>query len=317
MRDVDAGVDDRHGPPGGRGRERVDADRGAPPLGRDERVGEVGRPRASPRAGSGALKRRAPRARRTGTTRAAAVVGTDVEAELRRDERAPGAGERRRRRCSAPRGAARRASSSPRCRRLRRARAARTAATDADRDCGRDAHCRELYVQSGDSGCRTGLRLGCGSCLRRARSEPRRPGGDAGARDRAPRRAPGDRGRRRVVVPRDRSGRLPRPAAVSQRRRRDRHVAGARRRSSRRCSRSSGSSGACATGPRYGPRTVDLDLLLMDGLTVDEPGLDAPASARCTSGRSRSSRSPSSIRRSSCRGTGRCSRLLLALQSSP
>lgn len=29
-------------------------------------------------------------------------------------------------------------------------------------------------------------------------------------------------------------------------------------------------------GPRYGPRTVDLDLLLMDGVTVVEPGLTLP-----------------------------------------
>jgi len=29
-------------------------------------------------------------------------------------------------------------------------------------------------------------------------------------------------------------------------------------------------------GPRYGPRTVDLDLLLVEGVTVDEPGLTVP-----------------------------------------
>jgi 2-amino-4-hydroxy-6-hydroxymethyldihydropteridine diphosphokinase len=29
-------------------------------------------------------------------------------------------------------------------------------------------------------------------------------------------------------------------------------------------------------GPRYGPRTIDLDLLLFDGQTVDEPGLRIP-----------------------------------------
>ena len=29
-------------------------------------------------------------------------------------------------------------------------------------------------------------------------------------------------------------------------------------------------------GPRYGPRTVDLDLLLVDGVVVDEPGLTIP-----------------------------------------
>jgi 2-amino-4-hydroxy-6-hydroxymethyldihydropteridine diphosphokinase len=30
------------------------------------------------------------------------------------------------------------------------------------------------------------------------------------------------------------------------------------------------------TGPRFGPRTVDLDLLLYDDETVDEPGLTVP-----------------------------------------
>jgi 2-amino-4-hydroxy-6-hydroxymethyldihydropteridine diphosphokinase len=29
-------------------------------------------------------------------------------------------------------------------------------------------------------------------------------------------------------------------------------------------------------GPRYGPRTVDLDLLLIEGVTLDEPGLTLP-----------------------------------------
>jgi 2-amino-4-hydroxy-6-hydroxymethyldihydropteridine diphosphokinase len=29
-------------------------------------------------------------------------------------------------------------------------------------------------------------------------------------------------------------------------------------------------------GPRYGPRTIDLDLLLYDGLQLDEPGLTIP-----------------------------------------
>ncbi len=30
------------------------------------------------------------------------------------------------------------------------------------------------------------------------------------------------------------------------------------------------------TGPRWGPRTIDLDLLLYDELAVDEPGLSVP-----------------------------------------
>ena len=34
--------------------------------------------------------------------------------------------------------------------------------------------------------------------------------------------------------------------------------------------------GRVRDGPRYGPRTVDLDLLLMDDLVLDEPGLELP-----------------------------------------
>lgn len=34
--------------------------------------------------------------------------------------------------------------------------------------------------------------------------------------------------------------------------------------------------GRTRAGPRYGPRTVDLDLLLVDRVTVDEPGLTLP-----------------------------------------
>ena len=34
--------------------------------------------------------------------------------------------------------------------------------------------------------------------------------------------------------------------------------------------------GRVREGPRYGPRTVDLDLLLMDDVVLDEPGLELP-----------------------------------------
>lgn len=34
--------------------------------------------------------------------------------------------------------------------------------------------------------------------------------------------------------------------------------------------------GRTRDGPRYGPRTIDLDLLLYDGAAVDEPGLTVP-----------------------------------------
>ena len=34
--------------------------------------------------------------------------------------------------------------------------------------------------------------------------------------------------------------------------------------------------GRSRTGPRYGPRTIDLDLLLYGDIKVDEPGLEVP-----------------------------------------
>ena len=34
--------------------------------------------------------------------------------------------------------------------------------------------------------------------------------------------------------------------------------------------------GRVREGPRYGPRTIDLDLLLVDGLVLDQPGLTVP-----------------------------------------
>jgi 2-amino-4-hydroxy-6-hydroxymethyldihydropteridine diphosphokinase len=37
-----------------------------------------------------------------------------------------------------------------------------------------------------------------------------------------------------------------------------------------------GRLGRTRTGPKYGPRTIDLDLLLYGGETVDEPGLRVP-----------------------------------------
>lgn len=34
--------------------------------------------------------------------------------------------------------------------------------------------------------------------------------------------------------------------------------------------------GRTRDGPRFGPRTIDLDLLLVDGIVVEEPGLTVP-----------------------------------------
>ena len=91
VRDVDAGIDDRHGPPGGRRREGVDADRGAPPLGRNERVGEVvDRQRA--RGPVGRAQTEGPQGSEGDDDSPGGRVRDDVEAERRRDERAAGAG---------------------------------------------------------------------------------------------------------------------------------------------------------------------------------------------------------------------------------
>ena len=85
-----------------------------PTAARHHSVGTSGSAKSStasvPAGRFGALRRRAPRARSARTTRAAAARGNDVEAERRRDERRRRRGHERRPRCSAPAGAARRAS---------------------------------------------------------------------------------------------------------------------------------------------------------------------------------------------------------------
>ena len=86
----------------------------------------------------------------------------------------------------------------------------------------------------------------------------------------------GDRGRRRLDVPRDRSGRLSRPAAVPQRRRRARTTLARPGELLEALLEVERELGRTRDGPRYGPRTVDLDLLLVDGVVVDEPGLTIP-----------------------------------------
>jgi 2-amino-4-hydroxy-6-hydroxymethyldihydropteridine diphosphokinase len=43
-----------------------------------------------------------------------------------------------------------------------------------------------------------------------------------------------------------------------------------------RLQRAEAALGRDRTGPRFGPRTIDLDLLLYDGEQVDEPGLEIP-----------------------------------------
>ena len=65
-------------------------------------------------------------------------------------------------------------------------------------------------------------------------------------------------------------------AEVPERRRRDRDRARAARACSTTCSTSRRGSAASAIGPKWGPRTIDLDLLLYGDETIDEPGLVVP-----------------------------------------
>jgi 2-amino-4-hydroxy-6-hydroxymethyldihydropteridine diphosphokinase len=74
--------------------------------------------------------------------------------------------------------------------------------------------------------------------------------------------------------------------------------------------------GRVREGPRYGPRTVDLDLLLMDGLTIDEPGLELPhprLHERVFALEPLADLDPSLV----VPGHGSLQQLLLTLQSSP
>jgi 2-amino-4-hydroxy-6-hydroxymethyldihydropteridine diphosphokinase len=74
--------------------------------------------------------------------------------------------------------------------------------------------------------------------------------------------------------------------------------------------------GRVREGRRYGPRTVDLDLLLMGGLTVDEPGLQLPhprLHERMFALEPLADLDPSLV----VPGHGSVQHLLLALQSSP
>ena len=174
--------------------------------------------------------------------------------------------------------------------------------------------CLSLYVQPRADGL-SRRRLTCrlwNARLRRARSQPRRPGGD----DRAARSSCSPSARRSRSSGSRRSARpspwgyLDQPAFLNGGGG-ARDVAGAALRSSTRCSRSSASSAASASGPRYGPRTVDLDLLLYGRPRARRAGSRAFPIRASTSARSRSSRSPSSIRRSSSRGRGPVRQLLL------
>ena len=74
--------------------------------------------------------------------------------------------------------------------------------------------------------------------------------------------------------------------------------------------------GRTRDGPRFGPRTIDLDLLLYGDEVVDEPGLDRSASSAARARVRRSSRSPSSTRSSTCPGGAAVADLLRGLQSS-
>ena len=119
---------------------------------------------------------------------------------------------------------------------------------------------------------------------------------------------------RRVVVPGDRSGRLPRPAALSQRappRSTPRSLPAS---FSKRLLDDRARARAHAGRPAVRPRTVDLDLLVVEGRGARRAGSDACRTRGCTNGASRSSRLSSSSRRSSSRATARCRSFLEQLQ---
>ena len=67
-------------------------------------------------------------------------------------------------------------------------------------------------------------------------------------------------------------------------------------------------------GPRWGPRTIDLDLLLWGDERISEPGLEVPHPL-CSSGGSSSSRSRRSLPDREIPGNGTVSEALAGLQS--
>ncbi len=69
---------------------------------------------------------------------------------------------------------------------------------------------------------------------------------------------------------------LRRPAAVPERRRRARHRARAAAELLELLLDVERQLGRERSGPRYGPRTIDLDLLLYGDERLDEPGLQVP-----------------------------------------
>ena len=116
--------------------------------------------------------------------------------------------------------------------------------------------------------------------LDRRRPRPRRqyrrqPRSSSPRRSTGWRAHPGDRGRGGVRALRDAALGQDGPAALPERRRADRDDAVAARRCSTPCSTSSGSSAASAS-ERWGPRTVDIDILLFGDEAIDEPGLHVP-----------------------------------------
>ena len=129
---------------------------------------------------------------------------------------------------------------------------------------------RRRYVPEGRSGYRRG-RAG----VRRPRGEPRRPGGDHPAGGRARRLVAGRGGRRSLLASRDGALGARRAALVPERRARARdgpRTASAARPPPRRRA----PARPRRDGERWGPRTIDLDLLLYEELSVDEPGLTLP-----------------------------------------
>ena len=105
---------------------------------------------------------------------------------------------------------------------------------------------------------------------------PRRPPRDGRARPRPPCGDAGDRGRRSLLASGDgRPRRGARPAAVPERRRRAGDDARASR-APRAVAGRRATPGRRRDGTRWGPREIDLDLLVYGDTQLDEPGLIVP-----------------------------------------
>ena len=273
MRDVEAGVDHGHGLAGPRRFGAVGADHRDPPLGRDERVtrGRVMQYAYGP-VGLGRTHEACPAERRQDPLGRGPAQTPDPEAsrnrlpasERERDLSAAARDLDERERLGAERLDRRRAGGRTLVQELigsMRGLGTERGAHENEGDQGPDA---QPGQNSSDAG------------IYRPRRQSRRAGGDHRARPPTPVRAGRRPGGGRLDPARDRSGRAPRAAALPQRRPRPSRPSSPRASCSIGCSRSSSELGRTRGGARFGPRTIDLDLLVYGERQVDEPGLTVP-----------------------------------------